>query len=85
MKPSREVYDRMKTMLVKDKLGVGDGFQSIFKTDLERLCGDFFNLDGKINLNIELLDDGKYQVNVSFQATETKGFCSTLDTKRGIY
>ena len=56
MKPSKMTYERMKNMLVRDKLGVSDGFMQVYKTELSRLTADYFNLDGNLDMKIELLD-----------------------------
>ncbi len=82
---SRDIQERMKTILVRDKLGVGDGFMSVFKTELSRLASDYFDFDREIDVAVELVDNGKYQVKISFTANNTKSFCSTQDMKRGIY
>ena len=82
MKPSKMTYERMKNMLVRDKLGVSDGFMQVYKTELSRLTADYFNLDGNLDMKIELLDDGEYKVQTEFVATETKGFSVTSDMKR---
>ena len=82
MKPSKMTYERMKNMLVRDKLGVSDGFMQVYKTELSRLTADYFNLDGNLDMKIELLDDGEYKVQIEFVATETNGFSVTSDMKR---
>ena len=82
MKPSKMTYERMKNMLVRDKLGVSDGFMQVYKTELSRLTADYFNLDGNLDMKIELLDDGEYKVQIEFVATETKGSSVTSDMKR---
>ena len=82
MKPSKMTYERMKNMLVRDKLGVSDGFMQVYKTELSRLTADYFNLDGNLDMKIELLDDGEYKVQIEFVDTETKGFSVSSDMKR---
>ena len=82
MKPSKMTYERMKNMLVRDKLGVSNGFMQVYKTELSRLTADYFNLDGNLDMKIELLDGGEYKVQIEFVATETKGFSVTSDMKR---
>lgn len=82
MKPSKMTYERMKNMLVRDKLGVSDGFMQVYKTELSRLTADYFNLDGNLDMKIELLDGGEYKVQIEFVANETKGFSVTSDMKR---
>ena len=74
----------MKNMLVRDKLGVSDGFMQVYKTELSRLTADYFNLDGNLDMKIELLDGGEYKVQIEFVATESKGVSVTSDMKRPV-
>lgn len=85
MKPSRASFDRLKKMLVDDKIGAGDGFLSIFKTEVTRLVKDYFVLDGDVDIKIEIDDFGIYKVDILFDAEDTKGFSTAIDTKSGIY
>ena len=79
MKASRETFDRLKKMLVFDKIGYGDGFLNIFKTELARLLLDYFVLDGEIDVKVEIDDFGFYKVNISFEAEDTKNFSTATD------
>ncbi len=64
MKPSRASFDRLKKMLVDDKIGAGDGFLSIFKTEITRLVKDYFVLDGDVDIKIEIDDFGNNSIAV---------------------
>jgi hypothetical protein len=81
MRFSTQVAERMKTMLVRDKMGVSDGFLQVFKGELTRLVGDYFKIDRPIDVKIDLLDNGKYEVEMDFSASATKGFSTTRDMK----
>ena len=85
MKTSRETFDRLKKMLISDKIGAEDGFLKIFKTEITRLVRDYFVLDGEVDVKIEIDDFGLYKVDISFDAEDTKGFSMAIDTKGGIY
>lgn len=85
MKTSRETFDRLKKMLISDKIGAEDGFLKIFKTEITRLVRDYFVLDGEVDVKIEIDDFGLYKVDISFDAEDTKGFSTAIDTKGGIY
>lgn len=85
MRVSSQIADRMKTMLVRDKLGVSDGFLQVFKGEINKIVNDYFVVDRPIEVQIELLDNGKYEVKMDFSASATKGFSTTRDMKRGIY
>ena len=84
MKPSKGTFDRLKKMLISDKIGADDGFLSIFKTEITRLVKDYFVLDGEIDLKIDIDECGLYEVIISFDAEDTKRFSTAID-KRGIY
>ena len=84
MKPSKGTFDRLKKMLISDKIGADDGFLSIFKTEITRLVKDYFVLDGEIDLKIDIDECGQYEVCVSFDAEDTKRFSTAID-KKGIY
>lgn len=79
MKPSVEIAKRMQTMLVRDKLGVGEGFLEVFKKELSRLVKDYFVLDKEPSVKVELLDNGKYDVEIILTASATKGFATTKE------
>lgn len=80
MKTSKDTFDRLKKMLVSDKMGVCDGFMKIFRTETSRFFGDYFVFDGEVEVQVELDDYGFYKVNVSFVAEDTKKF-STVDDR----
>lgn len=84
MKTSRETFDRLKKMLVSDKIGAGDGFLKVFKTELTRLARDYFVLQGEIDVQIEVDDFGLYKVGISFDAEDTKRFSTAIDSQCGI-
>ena len=71
-------------MLVSDKIGSEDGFLRIFKTEITRLVKDYFVLDGGIDVKIEIDDFGLYNVAIMFDAEDTKGFSTAIDTKCGM-
>ncbi len=85
MKPVKLMTERMKNMLVRDKMGVGEGFSSALKGDVERLLLDYFALTD-VDLRVDLDDDGYYKIRIVGTATAVKSFSSTADmqTKRNI-
>ena len=85
MKTSKATFDRLKKMLVYDKMGVGDGFMGVFKTELSRFFKDYFVLDSEVDVKVELDDYGFYRVNISFTAEDTKKFSTAEDADCGIY
>ena len=85
MKPSKGTFDRLKKMLISDKIGADDGFLTVFKTEITRLAKDYFILDGEIDLKIDIDDFGQYRVDISFDAEDTKRFSTAIGAKDGIY
>lgn len=85
MRPAREMAERMKNMLVRDKMGVGEGFSTALKGDIRNLLQDYFDLK-EVEMKVELGDDGLYNIRIYGTATAVKSFSSTADmqTKRNI-
>ena len=79
MKLKDRVQARMRDMLTKDKLGYADGFMTAFKGDLRHLVGDYFDIDGDLNINIEQREDGKYVLSVVAVASKLKLFDTTIE------
>lgn len=77
VKASKQISERLKLMLTRDKMGVGEGFLAALTSDLNRLLGDYFTLDGDIRIDVQLGDDGRYSVDISAEATNVKKFEST--------
>lgn len=82
MRVDREISKRMRDILTKDKVNIKEGFFTALSKDVERLCKDYFQTEGKINIEIEQGDDGKYEVKISFLASKIKQFETTYDIKR---
>ncbi len=85
MRASKQIAERMKNMLVRDKMGVGEGFTAALKGDVEKLLDDYFTVE-RADATVELNDDGKYEIRIVAIATAIKSFSSTADmqVKRNI-
>lgn len=82
VKPSSEMADRLKKMLTRDKMGVGEGFLATLKSDEKRLLCDYFSLDGDAEVSVTPLDDGSYDIQIKAKASKIKSFDSTSELSR---
>lgn len=82
LRPSKEMENRLKNMLTRDKMGVGQGFLTALSGDLNRLLGDYFSLDGEVKTEINPLDDGTYEIKIVGSANKIKAFSSTSELMR---
>lgn len=82
MRRDREIASRMREMLTRDKVGVKEGFSTALSGDLNRLLGDYFELQEPVDIDIAFCENGEYKISVSACATRIKQFDTTLDVKR---
>ena len=69
--------ERLKDILIKDKVKATPGFLDVFKSDLRHLLGDYFELDSDVYLELELTDKGDFYVIINTRANRIKTFMST--------
>ena len=81
MKLQKQMISRLQNLLVKDKLGLSDGFMVAFKADITHLVGDYFALQTSPEVKVETAEDGKYTVIVTATATQIKQFGTTLQSR----
>lgn len=81
MKLAEEMADRLRGMLTRDKIGVKEGFMTALNNDLNRLLGDYFELEEECGLNIEQDTGGNYLLTLGARASKIKSFESTVDLK----
>ena len=82
MRYDRNIATRMRDMLTHDKVGIKEGFSTALNNDLNRLLGDYFDLNTPIEINVSLEENGDYDINIHASASRIKQFESTLDIKR---
>lgn len=82
MKASREIAERMREMLQRDKMGIKEGFVTALNGDLNRTLNDYFDLNDKCKLTIDSDDNGGYTLSLTATANRIKSFESTADIKR---
>lgn len=73
-----QISKRLRDMLTHDKLSLDDGFMTAFKTDITHIVGDYFDLTGEVQINVEQGEDGKYFVSVTAQASRINRFETTM-------
>ena len=69
--------ERLKDILIKDKVKATHGFLEVLKSDLRHLLGDYFELDSDVYLELELTDKGDFYVIINTRANRIKTFMST--------
>ncbi len=62
---------RVQTVLEKDRLFVGQGFEELMISDLKKLLTDYFDFSKDIQYEITK-EKGEYRVNVSLIASRIK-------------
>lgn len=77
VRPSRLMKERVKEMLIRDKMGVGEGFSAALTGDLSRVLGDYFDILSEPVVAVGRNEDGEYEVKVSVLASSVKRFETT--------
>lgn len=68
MNESKMMESRLKKVLMQDKINAYEGLTRALESDLRMLLGCYMNLCGDVNINIDILDGGFYQINISAKA-----------------
>ena len=76
---SREMAERLRAMLTKDKMGVHEGFMSALGGDIARTLSDYFELTAAPVIGISTDDDGNFEITLHASACRIKPFCTTQD------
>lgn len=82
MKVSKDVANRMREMLTKDKIGIKEGFSTALENDVNNVLCDYFALDSKAKITVEQQENGAYFVKIEASASRIKQFQTTLDIPR---
>ncbi len=77
MRANRQIATRVKDMLANDKVSYQQGFYTAFCGDVRRVLDDYFELEGKPNVKIELQDMGDFQLTICAKAVRVKQFETT--------
>lgn len=68
MNESKQIANRLKKVLLQDKIYAYEGLSKALESDVKMLLGYYMNLVGDVSVNIDILDSGEYQVNISAKA-----------------
>lgn len=68
MNESRQIAKRLKKVLLQDKIYAYEGLSKALEGDVRMLLGYYMTLVGDVNINIDILDSGEYQINISATA-----------------
>lgn len=82
MRTDIDVSKRMREMLTQDKLCVQEGFVAAMKGDVTRLFDAYFVLASPVQISIDQVAGGAYEVSARFTASDIRRFDTTLDVKR---
>ena len=69
----RESKIRLEQMLDRDKEEMNEASRKTALADLERVAGEYFDVDGEAKLTVKRIK-GAYEVNLSFRAVRVKNF-----------
>ena len=68
MNESKMMARRLKKVLMQDKINAYEGLTRALESDLKILLGCYMTLCGDVNINIDIVDEGEYQINISAKA-----------------
>lgn len=68
MNESKMIAKRLKRVLLQDKIYAYEGLSKALEGDVRTLLGYYMTLTGDVSVNIDILDGGEYQVNISAKA-----------------
>ena len=68
MRENKMIESRLKRMLLQDKINAYEGLTKALERDLRLLLGCYMSLSGDVNINIDILDSGEYQINICAKA-----------------
>ena len=59
---------RLKRVLLQDKIVAYEGLTKALESDIKTLLSYYMTLSGELSVNIDVLDEGNYQINISAKA-----------------
>lgn len=68
MNESKMMERRLKKVLMQDKINAYEGLTRALESDLRILLGCYMTLCSDVNINIDIVDNGEYQINISTKA-----------------
>lgn len=68
MNESKMMAKRLKRVLLQDKIVAYEGLTKALESDVRTLLSYYMTLTGELSVNIDVLDEGNYQINISAKA-----------------
>ncbi len=68
MNESKQIANRLKKVLLQDKIYAYEGLSKALEGDVRMLLSYYMNLVGDVSINIDILDSGEYQININAKA-----------------
>lgn len=68
MNESKQIANRLKKVLLQDKIYAYEGLSRALEGDVRMLLSYYMNLVGDVSINIDILDSGEYQININAKA-----------------
>lgn len=68
MNESKMMAKRLKRVLLQDKIVAYEGLTKALEGDIKLLLGYYMTLCDSPSVNIDVLDSGEYQINISVKA-----------------
>lgn len=68
MNESKQIANRLKKVLLQDKIYAYEGLSKALEGDVKMLLSYYMNLVGDVSINIDILDSGEYQININAKA-----------------
>ena len=68
MNESKMMAKRLKRVLLQDKIVAYEGLTKALESDVKMLLSYYMTLSGELSVNIDVLDEGNYQINISAKA-----------------
>ena len=68
MNESKIMESRLKKVLMQDKINAYEGLTRAMESDLRMLLNCYMTLLGDVSVNIDVVEGGLYQINISAKA-----------------
>lgn len=79
MRADKQIANRMREILTKDKMGIKEGFFDILSKDMNNLLRNYFDLEKDAKITIEQSERGVYKIAVEGIASKIKQFDTTKE------
>ena len=75
----RKEVERVKKMLVRDKMMIPDNYKALLTADVNKLLSHYMELNGAgVTLKLKVLDDGSFEIKILALADRLKDVPTVL-------